>query len=319
YDALGRRIAKEVDGERTTFGWDGDRLAYESETQGSTHYVYEADSFVPLAQYASAPVAGIETPERTEADRYTPEEDPLQRVPERVGEAHAFYYHCDQIGTPLLMTDELGDVVWEASYKAWGEAREVIARASKAAGITPRNLLRFQGQQVDEETGLHYNRYRYYDPASGRFVSKDPIGLDGGINVYQYAPNPVQWVDPLGLSKRCPCDCPAGTIDPSQVHFMQSSAKNVTGDYTVLGNAQGLRDGTLDPNILKTKIWKDGTGKLWTLDHRRLAAFKLARKCMPYQMASQKEIDNQMWKMSTKNGGTSIRLKMEDGQSMTVE
>ncbi|WP_232445781.1 hypothetical protein, partial [Burkholderia ubonensis] len=72
-------------------------------------------------------------------------------------------------------------------------------------------------------------------------------------------------------------------------------------------------------NILKTKIWKDGTGKLWTLDHRRLAAFKLARKCMPYQMASQKEIDNQMWKMSTKNGGTSIRLKMEDGQSMTVE
>ncbi|WP_198341989.1 RHS domain-containing protein, partial [Burkholderia ubonensis] len=149
YDALGRRIAKEVDGERTTFGWDDDRLAYESETQGSTHYVYEADSFVPLAQYVSAPVAGIETPERTEADRYTPEDDPLQRVPERVGEAHAFYYHCDQIGTPLLMTDELGDVVWEASYKAWGEAREVIARASKAAGITPRNLLRFQGQQVD--------------------------------------------------------------------------------------------------------------------------------------------------------------------------
>ncbi|WP_256258143.1 RHS repeat domain-containing protein, partial [Burkholderia ubonensis] len=113
---------------------------------------------------------------------------------------HAFYYHCDQIGTPLLMTDELGDVVWEASYKAWGEAREVIARASKAAGITPRNLLRFQGQQVDEETGLHYNRYRYYDPASGRFVSKDPIGLAGGINVYQYAANPVSWIDPFGLS-----------------------------------------------------------------------------------------------------------------------
>ncbi|WP_269765654.1 RHS repeat-associated core domain-containing protein, partial [Burkholderia ubonensis] len=90
-------------------------------------------------------------------------------------------------------------VVWEASYKAWGEAREVIARASKAAGITPRNLLRFQGQQVDGETGLHYNRYRYYDPASGRFISKDPIGLRGGINAYRYAPNPIQWIDPLGL------------------------------------------------------------------------------------------------------------------------
>ncbi|WP_232442507.1 RHS repeat-associated core domain-containing protein, partial [Burkholderia ubonensis] len=154
------------------------------------------------AQYVSALVAGIETPERTEADRYTPEDDPLQRVPERVGEAHAFYYHCDQIGTPLLMTDELGDVVWEASYKAWGEAREVIARVSKAAGITPRNLLRFQGQQVDGETGLHYNRHRYYDPNVGRFISKDPIGLNGGPNVYQYASNPVEWIDPLGLSGR---------------------------------------------------------------------------------------------------------------------
>ncbi|MDD1789237.1 RHS repeat-associated core domain-containing protein [Burkholderia gladioli pv. gladioli] len=52
---------------------------------------------------------------------------------------------------------------------------------------------------------MHYNRHRYYDPASGRFVSKDPIGLEGGINVYQYAPNPTGWIDPLGLA-RCPCD-----------------------------------------------------------------------------------------------------------------
>ncbi|HDR9201864.1 TPA: RHS repeat-associated core domain-containing protein [Burkholderia vietnamiensis] len=53
---------------------------------------------------------------------------------------------------------------------------------------------------------MRYNRYRYYDPASGRFISKDPIGPAGGINGYQYAPNPVGWVDPLGLA-RCPCDC----------------------------------------------------------------------------------------------------------------
>ncbi|KVE57214.1 hypothetical protein WI94_08865 [Burkholderia vietnamiensis] len=57
-----------------------------------------------------------------------PEEDPLQKVPERRGDAAVFYYHCDQIGTPQLLTDDDGDVVWEASYKAWGEAREVIAR-----------------------------------------------------------------------------------------------------------------------------------------------------------------------------------------------
>ncbi|MCA8272887.1 hypothetical protein LGN17_10210 [Burkholderia sp. AU30280] len=77
----------------------------------------------------------------------------------------------------------------------WGEAREVIARVSQRAGIAPRNPIRFQGQQEDAETGLRYNRNRYYDPRVGRFVSKDPIGLDGGINVYQYASNPVEWID----------------------------------------------------------------------------------------------------------------------------
>ena len=60
--------------------------------------------------------------------------------------------------------------------------------------------LRFQGQYFDAETGLHYNRFRYYDPDIGRFVSQDPIGLAGGINNYQYAPNPVEWIDPLGLN-----------------------------------------------------------------------------------------------------------------------
>ena len=200
YDAFGRRIAKEVNGERTVFGWDGDTLAYESDGERGTHYIYEPGTFVPLAQYVAEPVDGIATPEWKATDRYVPEEDPLQKVPERRGGAVLFYYHCDQIGTPQLLTDGDGDVVWEASYKAWGEAREVIARASKAAGIVVRNPLRFQGQQVDDETGLSYNRHRYYDPDAGRFVSRDPIGLRGGVNVYQYVPNPTHWIDPLGLA-----------------------------------------------------------------------------------------------------------------------
>ena len=61
--------------------------------------------------------------------------------------------------------------------------------------------LRFQGQYYDEETGLHYNRFRYYDPNVGRFVSQDPIGLAGGNNYYTYAPNPIAWIDLFGL--RC--------------------------------------------------------------------------------------------------------------------
>ncbi|ELR64591.1 hypothetical protein C942_02404 [Photobacterium marinum] len=103
-----------------------------------------------------------------------------------------YYYHLDHLGTPLQLTDSQGNVVWQAEYSAYGKANLRVA--------TINNPLRFQGQYFDEETGLHYNRFRYYDPDSGRFIHQDPIGLLGGLNHYQYAPNPVQWIDPLGLS-----------------------------------------------------------------------------------------------------------------------
>ncbi|ELY2855686.1 RHS repeat-associated core domain-containing protein [Cronobacter dublinensis] len=60
--------------------------------------------------------------------------------------------------------------------------------------------LRYAGQYADSETGLHYNLFRYYDPQTGRFTVQDPIGLKGGINLYAYAPNPLSYIDPLGLS-----------------------------------------------------------------------------------------------------------------------
>ncbi|MMG18754.1 RHS repeat protein, partial [Salmonella enterica subsp. enterica] len=59
--------------------------------------------------------------------------------------------------------------------------------------------LRLPGQYFDDETGLHYNLFRYYAPECGRFVSQDPIGLRGGLNLYAYCPNPLTWIDPLGL------------------------------------------------------------------------------------------------------------------------
>ncbi len=62
------------------------------------------------------------------------------------------------------------------------------------------NNLRFQGQYFDQETGLHYNRHRYYNPNTGQFTQQDPIGLLGGLNNYQYANNPIQWIDPFGLT-----------------------------------------------------------------------------------------------------------------------
>lgn len=102
---------------------------------------------------------------------------------------------------------------------------------------------------------------------------------------------------------------------------MQSSIKNQTGEYTVLGNAEALKNGSLKASDLpEIRIWKDDTGKLWTLDHRRLASFRLAElESVPFKWASPDEIAGQMWKMTTKNGGTSIKLKLGNGVSQIIK
>ncbi|MCC4104753.1 RHS repeat domain-containing protein [Serratia ureilytica] len=112
------------------------------------------------------------------------------------------WYQCDHLGTPQELTDEHSEIAWSAEYRAWGVAQEAICKASGKASIA--NPIRFQGQYHDFETGLHYNRYRYYDPEVGRFVSKDPIGYAGGLNLFQYAPSLIGWLGPLGLAKRGP-------------------------------------------------------------------------------------------------------------------
>lgn len=131
------------------------------------------------------------------------EDDPLwSHAPEAQPFDALAWYQCDHLGTPLELTDQDGEIAWSAQYKAWGQVKEQTSASAVRRGLT--NPIRFQGQYHDHETGLHYNRYRYYDPHVGRFISKDPIGLMGGINLHQYAPNPTQWVDPLGLVRKPP-------------------------------------------------------------------------------------------------------------------
>jgi RHS repeat-associated protein len=103
-------------------------------------------------------------------------------------------YHNDHLGTPRELTDERGEVVWSASYDVYGRLNLLQANESE-------NQIRFQGQYEDRETGLHYNFHRYFDPESARYINKDPIGLLGGLNPYDYTLNPVNWVDPLGLEE----------------------------------------------------------------------------------------------------------------------
>lgn len=102
---------------------------------------------------------------------------------------------------------------------------------------------------------------------------------------------------------------------------MQSSIKNQTGKYTVLGNAEALKNGTLQVTDLpEIRIWQDADGKLWTLDHRRLAAFRIAEvDSVPFRWATDAEVANQIWKMTTKTNGTSIKLKLGNGESMTIQ
>ena len=167
YDSLGRRVGKQsvVNGvtELKHFLWQGLRMLREESPGQSSLYLYEPGSYAPLA-----------------------------RVDQAEGEEQKLYYfHTDQIGTPLEMTDREGQIVWQATYKAWGSVEKL------AVNEIEQNL-RFQGQYFDDETGLHYNTFRYYDPEVGRFVTQDPIGLLGGSNLYGYAPNTNGWIDPLG-------------------------------------------------------------------------------------------------------------------------
>jgi RHS repeat-associated protein len=83
-----------------------------------------------------------------------------------------------------------------------GEITSGYANANTGETAQTHQPLRFQGQYYDVETGLHYNRFRYYEPDVGRYVSSDPIGLIGGVNLYKYAPNPSTWSDPHGLQKK---------------------------------------------------------------------------------------------------------------------
>ena len=110
----------------------------------------------------------------------------------RPGEV-AYYYHNDHLGTPQVLTDDSQTIAWKALYTPFGEAVASIA--------TVENPSRFTGQYYDQETGLHYNYFRYYNPQTGRYITPDPIGLEGGINLFAHVTNnPIRYIDPTGLA-----------------------------------------------------------------------------------------------------------------------
>ncbi|QJP75937.1 hypothetical protein HJI43_09035 [Enterobacter cloacae] len=181
YDALGRRTRKIVTTTHgttdTRFLWQGYRLLQEQQESGlRSTYVYDPNE-------AWSPLARV---------------DHLRDQ----SSGEIYWFNTDLNGAPLEVTDERGAVRWSGQYGSFGEVRHQSEGFSRLVNRTAmaHQPLRYAGQYADGETGLHYNLFRYYDPQVGRFIVQDPIGLNGGWNLYQYAPNPLGWIDPLGLS-----------------------------------------------------------------------------------------------------------------------
>ena len=140
--------------------WDGVVVAQEIAPERSSAWFFEPGTFRPMAKVEN-------------------------------GKAYACV--TDQVATPRELMTREGKLAWCAGFTAFGELDTLKAKETDCP-------IRFQGQWFDEESGLHYNFHRYYDPETGKYLSSDPIGLDGGTRSYGYVHNPVSWVDPFGLA-----------------------------------------------------------------------------------------------------------------------
>lgn len=165
YDALGRRIAKETDGRKTLFSWEGSRLAREWRPDGEERiYTYWPNSHIPMMCHR-----------RRDA-----------------GAWEVYYFQNDHRGCPESMSDAAGRIAWSADIGVFGEIERETGTLDQPIALP--------GQYRDVETGLIYNYRRYFDPRLMAYLSPDPLGHVAGDNLYAYAADPYTKVDPLGLS-----------------------------------------------------------------------------------------------------------------------
>lgn len=234
----------------TWYGWEGDRLTTVQTGQRRVQTVYAPGSFTPLVrietdteelektnhrslaekleQEGSEDGQAVQLPAtlRTMLDRLegelrrnavseesrqwlagcglTVEQMAGQLEPHDEPERKVHLYHCDLRGLPLALISPDNHVAWRAEYDEWGNL------SGEENPEQLEQLIRLPGQQYDDESGLSYNRHRYYNPGQGRYITQDPIGLAGGWNLYVYPLNPVQRIDPLGQKGMRPDGNPWG-------------------------------------------------------------------------------------------------------------
>ncbi|WP_137472453.1 RHS repeat domain-containing protein, partial [Escherichia coli] len=228
--------------EVTWYGWDGDRLTTIQNDRTRIQTVYQPGSFTPLIRVETATGELAKTQRRSLADALqqsggedggsvvfppvlvqmldrleseiladrvseesrrwlascglTVEQIQNQMDPVYTPARKIHLYHCDHRGLPLALVSTEGATEWCAEYDEWGNL------LNEENPHQLQQLIRLPGQQYDEESGLYYNRHRYYDPLQGRYITQDPIGLKGGWNFYQYPLNPVQYIDSMGLASK---------------------------------------------------------------------------------------------------------------------
>jgi RHS repeat-associated protein len=262
YDALGRRLSKNHLGKRTCFVWDADVPLHEwSEAAELVHRrrtkreEARASALLTtrdrlLARHPSdwasrweAELANADGFEQLHAELRDPPQacesadaplvtwlfEPGTFAPmARLSSEGAHAIVADHVGTPLVVLDERGTTRAQYVTDTYGRAT-----TAGAAELCP---FRFAGQYLDAETGLHYNRFRHYDPSTGEYTSRDPVGLRGGLHAYAYVDDPTTSSDPLGLSKTagagesCAGETEGGSpprivVHPSQRAAMRAAAR----------------------------------------------------------------------------------------------
>jgi RHS repeat-associated protein len=246
YDAIGRRIRKIVPQQTIEYFWDGSVPVHEFGSEEElVTWLFDPASFRPLARVTPRGIVS---------------------------------YICDDLGKPQEAVNAAGEIVWEASYTVWGELRDHAGDVS----LCP---VRFAGQWFDAETRLHYNWYRYYDPASASYVTQDPIRLLGGTSLYAYSINPMRWVDPFGLNTP-PSLPPRDVVPPQNGVSVQHNYGDMSREHANPihfhvqhpgGETKVRADGTVLSGQPLSKQAKELLGQKSTISAMRRAEKRLAR------------------------------------------
>ncbi len=184
YDVLGRRLSKTYNGNITRWLWNGNVPLHEWRYKEKEKPKPVINEFGELFDDKKEPISNLTT--------WIFDEDSFQPAA-KIDESGMYSIITDYMGTPVEMFNETGQKTWQATFDVQGKIRKI------EVGSLSDCPFRYQGQYEDEETGMYYNRFRYYSPEEGAYVNKDPIGVVGGYALYSYVKDTNEWIDPSGL------------------------------------------------------------------------------------------------------------------------